>query len=368
MTKLTGSYSASFRLGAVFCPFPTGVRAVKLASALQENRVDIQLSIGMPSNSRTWPLLNGQVKAEGIDLIPSIVHPSELFWRQLHFADFDVSEMSFSSVIIAISQGDDRWVGIPIFTTRRFFHTGIMVRRDSGIVTPADLKGRRVGVPEYQHTAALWNRGILQHEFGVSPTEIEFWMERMPDHSHGSATGFKPPPGVTINQIPAEKSIGSMMVSGELEAALHYVVDNNLVDRSKIDLANHPDVKMLFPDPIAEGARYFAKTGIYPINHGMAIKRGLAERHPWLVLNLLKAFRASNDVAEKQRIEHVDYHRRAGLISLEAAAAMQARIVEHGVVANRHTLQTVAQNSFEQGLTQHLVALDEVFAASTMDE
>jgi 4,5-dihydroxyphthalate decarboxylase len=330
--------------------------------------VDIQLSIGMPSNSRTWPLLNGQVKAEGIDLIPSIVHPSELFWRQLHFADFDVSEMSFSSVIIAISQGDDRWVGIPIFTTRRFFHTGIMVRRDSGIVTPADLKGRRVGVPEYQHTAALWNRGILQHEFGVSPTEIEFWMERMPDHSHGSATGFKPPPGVTINQIPAEKSIGSMMVSGELEAALHYVVDNNLVDRSKIDLANHPDVKMLFPDPIAEGARYFAKTGIYPINHGMAIKRGLAERHPWLVLNLLKAFRASNDVAEKQRIEHVDYHRRAGLISLEAAAAMQARIVEHGVVANRHTLQTVAQNSFEQGLTQHLVALDEVFAASAMDE
>ena len=368
MTKLTGSYSASFRLGAVFCPFPTGVRAVKLASALQENRVDIQLSIGMPSNSRTWPLLNGQVKAEGIDLIPSIVHPSELFWRQLHFADFDVSEMSFSSVIIAISQGDDRWVGIPIFTTRRFFHTGIMVRRDSGIVTPADLKGRRVGVPEYQHTAALWNRGILQHEFGVSPTEIEFWMERMPDHSHGSATGFKPPPGVTINQIPAEKSIGSMMVSGELEAALHYVVDNNLVDRSKIDLANHPDVKMLFPDPIAEGARYFAKTGIYPINHGMAIKRGLAERHPWLVLNLLKAFRASNDVAEKQRIEHVDYHRRAGLISLEAAAAMQARIVEHSVVANRHTLQTVAQYSFEQGLTQHLVALDEVFAASAMDE
>ena len=171
--------------------------------------MDIQLSIGMPNNPRTWALLNGQVKAEGIDLIPSIVHPSELFWRQLRFADFDVSEMSFSSVIIAISQGDDRWVGLPIFTTRRFFHTGIMVRRDSGIETPADLRGRRVGVPEYQQTAALWNRGILQHEFGVSPTEIEFWMERTPDHSHGGATGFKPPPGVTINQIPPEKSIGS---------------------------------------------------------------------------------------------------------------------------------------------------------------
>tara|TARA_R110000787_G_scaffold25941_9_gene72700 strand:- start:1744 stop:2736 length:993 start_codon:yes stop_codon:yes gene_type:complete len=330
--------------------------------------MDIQLSIGMPNNPRTWALLNGQVKAEGIDLIPSIVHPSELFWRQLRFADFDVSEMSFSSVIIAISQGDDRWVGLPIFTTRRFFHTGIMVRRDSGIETPADLRGRRVGVPEYQQTAALWNRGILQHEFGVSPTEIEFWMERTPDHSHGGATGFKPPPGVTINQIPPEKSIGSMMVSGELEAALHYVMDNNLVDRSKVDLATHADIKPLFPDPIAEGARYFAKTGIYPINHGMAIRRELAERHPWLVLNLLKAFRASNDVAERQRMEHIDYHKRAGLISQEAAASLQTRLVQHGVGANRHTLETAAQYSFEQGLTPRLVALDEVFAPSTMDE
>jgi 4,5-dihydroxyphthalate decarboxylase len=363
MTNLAGSYRGSGRL-----LFPASVRVVKLAAELKENRVDIQLGIGMPSNPRTWPLLNGQVKAEGIDLIPSIVHPSELFWRQLRFADFDVSEMSFSSLLIAISQGDDRWVGIPIVTTRRFFHTGMMVRRDSGIETPADLKGRRVGVPEYQQTAALWNRGILQHEFGVSPTEMEFWMERTPDHSHGGATGFKPPPGVTINQIPAEKSIGSMMVSGELEAALHYVLDNNLVDRSKVDLANHPDVQMLFPDPIAEGARYFARTGIYPINHCMAIRRELAERHPWIILNLLKAFRASNDVADWQRIEHADYHLRSGLISQEAAAAMKTRIVEHGVDANRKTLETAAQYSFEQGLTQRLVALDEVFAASTMDE
>src|SRR5882757_2163708 len=154
----------------------------------------LALSIAMSSNTRTWPILNGQAAADVIDLIPSVVHASELFWRQLRFADFDVSEMSFSSLIMARAKGDDRWVGLPIFTTRRFFHIDMMVRRDSGIETPAGLKGRRVGVPEYQQTAALWTRGILQHEFGVSPTEMEFWMERVPSHSHAGGVGFKAPP------------------------------------------------------------------------------------------------------------------------------------------------------------------------------
>ncbi len=102
-----------------------------------------------------------------------------MFWRQLKFGDYDVSEMSFSSLMMARAGGNEDWVGLPIFTTRRFFHTGILVRRGSGIETPADLKGKRVGVPEYQQTA-LWTRGILQHEFGVAPKDMEFWMERVP--------------------------------------------------------------------------------------------------------------------------------------------------------------------------------------------
>ena len=123
--------------------------------------MNIQLSAGMAPNPRTWPLFDGRVKADGIDLIMSPVHASELFWRQLRFADFDLSDMSFSSLLIAIAHGDKRWVGLPIFTTRRLFHTGILVRRDAGIDTPADLKGKRVAVPEYQQTAALWTRGAL---------------------------------------------------------------------------------------------------------------------------------------------------------------------------------------------------------------
>ena len=328
----------------------------------------LQLSLAIASNPRTWPILDGTVKADGIELIPTILHPSELFWRQLRFADFDLSEMSFSSLMMARAGGDDRWVGLPVFTTRKFFHSDIMVRRDSKIEKPVDLKGRRVGVPEYQQTAALWTRGVLQHEFGVPQTEMEFWMERVPTHSHAGGTGFKPPPGVTIHQIPIEKSIGSMMVSGELEAVIHYIRHDNLVDRSKVDLHHHPDVKMLFPDPLAEGVRYFRKTGIYPINHGMVIRRELAEQHPWAILNLLKAFDKANAIADAQRMDHVDYHVSSGMISPEAGKALREPVLRHGIKANRLILETAAQMSLEQGLTPRLMRLDEIFAKSTLEQ
>ena len=157
--------------------------------------MNLQMSIGLASNPRTWPLLNGSVSPDGIDLIPSPMHPSEMFWRQLRFEDFDLSEMSVSSLLMAIASGDQRWAVLPVFSTRKFFHTGILCRRDAEIESPADLRGKRVGIPEYQQTAALWIRGTLQHEFGVSPAEMEFWMERNPDHSHAGATGFTAPPG-----------------------------------------------------------------------------------------------------------------------------------------------------------------------------
>ncbi len=330
--------------------------------------MNIQLSIGMASNPRTWALHDGTVSPDGIDLIPSVVHPSELFWRQLRFADFDISEMSFSSLLMTLAGGDDRWVGLPVFTTRRFFHTEMLVRRDAGIESPADLKGKRVGVPEYQQTAALWTRGVLQHEFGVEPKDMEFWMERTPDHSHAGAVGFKPPKGVTIHQIPMEKNIGSMMLSGELEAALHYIVDPNLVDRSTADLWHHPEIKGLFPDAVAEGTRYYQKTGIFHINHAMVIKRSIADRHPWAVLNVLKAFEKANKLAAAQRMEHAEYYVDAGLLPPGSREVLASNIVQHGVAANREPLETAAQYSYEQGLTPRLIKLDEVFAESTLDQ
>jgi len=328
----------------------------------------LRLSIALASNPRSWPILDGRVEPDGVELVPTRVHPSELFWRQLRFADFDVSEMSFSSLLMAKTRGDERWVGVPVFTTRKFYHAAILVRRAAGIASPASLKGKRVGVPEYQQTAALWARGVLQHEFGVEPRHMEFWMERGASHSHGGAVGFTPPPGVTIHTVAPEKSLGGMMLAGELDAVLHYIVDPNLVDRSTADLWNHPDIAPLFPDPLAEGIRYYRKTGIFPINHGMVIRRQLAEQHPWVVLNLLTAFNRANDIANRERIEHVEYHVAAGLLAGPAAEGLRAPLVQHGIRANRATLETAARYSHEQGLTPRIVKLEEVFAASALEQ
>jgi 4,5-dihydroxyphthalate decarboxylase len=325
--------------------------------------MNLQLSIGITNNPRTWPIIDGTVRPDGIDLIPTVLHPSELFWRQLHFAEFAVAEMSCSSFMIALGRGDARFVGLPIFTTRRFFHTSILVARKAGIDKPAELKGKRVGVPEYQQTAALWARGVLQHEFGVRPQDIEFWMERTPEKSHGGATGFTPPPGVVVKQIPADKSIGSMMLAGELDAALHYLSGRNLVDRSRADLASHPDFKYLFPDPIAEGIRYYRKTGLFPINHQAVVRRDIFEKEPWVALNLLKAFNRANDIANAQRLEHVDYHLATGLLSGDA----KTPLLHHGVKANRKVIETIAQYSLEQGLTQRLIKIEELYAPNALE-
>ncbi|HXQ52640.1 MAG TPA: hypothetical protein VN802_16205 [Stellaceae bacterium] len=328
----------------------------------------LQLSIGLTSNPRTWPILDGTVKPDGIELNISIVPPSELFWRQLRFADFDVSEMSLSSLMMTIARGDERWLGLPVFTTRFFFQTWALKRTDAGIATPSDLKGKRVGVPEYQQTAALWSRGILEHDFGVRPRDMEFWMERVPERSHAGATGFKAPEGVTIHQIPPEKSIGSMLAANELHATLMYFPGHGIIDRSTEDLSTNPKIAPLFPDPIAEGTRYYRKTGLYPINHGMIVRKSIAEKNPWIVLNLYKAFEAAREIADRQRVQHVEYHILSGQVAPEAKAAFEKPVLRHGIKANRNILETAAQYSHEQGLTPRLMKLDEIFAPSVMDQ
>ena len=176
----------------------------------------LTLSFISQFNERVQPLMDGTIQPEGLELIPTYSPPSETFWRQLKFQEFEISEMSLSSYLIARSRGVDM-VALPVFPSRRLFHTELAVHLDSGVKEPGDLNGKRIGVPEYQQTAALWMRGILEHDFGVSQYKVDWYMERGEELSHGGATGFKPPAGISFHRIPPDKSLVSMLVNRELE-------------------------------------------------------------------------------------------------------------------------------------------------------
>jgi len=330
--------------------------------------VPLTLSLGFASNPRSRPVLDGRIKPQGLELQTTAVGMSELAWRQLGFKEFQVSELSMSSLLIALSKGDRTWVGLPIFTSRRFFHVGALAREDAGINSPADFAGKRIGVPEYQQTAALWARGILQHEFGLDPRDVHWFMERPPEKSHGGMTGFQPPEGVRLEYIPRDTDMGKMLQSGELDGALHYLGSNtNLVDRSTTQFNPGSTVRPLFPDPEAEGIRYFKKTGIYPINHGAVVRRDVLEAHPWVALNLYSAFLAAKDLGTAEWRASLEPALASGTIDAATAAELEADLFPYGVIANRQTLETLADYSFEQGLTARRMQLDEIFYPPTLE-
>lgn len=326
----------------------------------------LQLAGALTSGPMTEAVFAGDAKAQGMSVLWSRLHPSEMFWRQLRFAEFDVSEMSMSSLLISIDRGDDSWVAIPVFTTREFFHTWTLVRSDAGVERPSDLAGKRIGVPEYQQTAAVWARGALQHEFGVSPADVEWFMERPPGRSHGGATGFAPPDGVKLSYLGVETDIGTAMLSGELDATLLYLRDPNLVDRSRVDLEADARVRPLFADRLSEGVRYYRSTGLLPLNHTVVVRRELAERHPWVVLNLYDMFVEAKRSFVARASSCMEPWNRLGLLD-GAEEALRVDPRPYGILAQAEALRTLARYSYEQGLTSREIPVGEVFAASTLE-
>ena len=278
----------------------------------------LELSIALSENENTRAVLDGRIAPDAIKLHATALHPSEMFWRQLKFAEFDVSEMSMSSLTIATSQAPTQWVALPVFTTREFFHLRTLVRVASGITRW--LAPARVTTPE----------------------------------------------GVTVHRIPLSTNIGEMMVRGELDATLLYLTHNNLVDRSRIDLAKDNRFRPLF-DRAAEAKRYFAKTGIYQINHGMVIRRSIFERHPWAALNIYNAFAKARGEVIRARDTSLLRHFEPGLIGDDVRRALATDTMAYGVTGNRKVLETITQYVHEQGLAARRVALEEMFAPSTMD-
>jgi len=332
-----------------------------------------KLKLGFISafNERVEPLMDGTIQPEGLELIPTYSHPAETFWRQLHFGEFEVAELSFSSYLIARSRGEEL-IALPVFPSRRLFQTEIAVHVDAGVETPSQLAGKRLGVPEYQQTAALWDRGILEHDFGVSQYDIHWYMERGEELSHGGATGFTPPPGISFQRIPADKSLLSMLAAHELDAANvrgPWSLVSNVIDRSnRIQgaVGGEDKIKPLFPDRMAEGARFFKKYGFIPVNHAYIIRADIHQKYPWVAFNLYKAFVKAKEVAQQKLLERIP----TALFFGPEYLAMTRDIIgpdpfPYGIEANRPMLELMIQLSKEQGLIGEAMKVEELFAEST---
>ena len=329
----------------------------------------IELSLGMADYDRTASLLNNELSPEGISLRYIVSPPSETFWRMLKFGEFDISEMSMSSYLISLQNGR-KWRAIPIFPFRSFFHTNIFVNRNSGIKTPEDLVGKKFGLPEYQVTAALWMRGALEHEFGVKPSQIKWYVERQRNLSHGGETGFHSPEGVSITQIPPGQTLADLLGKGELDAIMPspYPGMKSMLNKTDyLKFTEIENIKPLFDDPGKEGQRYFKKNGFSHINHTVILREDILEKYPWAPLNLYKAFQESKEIAYTRS----DHLLRSSLLFAYHYLRTEREIFgrdpyPYGFKVNKKAIETLIDYSFEQGLTNTKLEPDELFVKSTL--
>jgi 4,5-dihydroxyphthalate decarboxylase len=332
----------------------------------------LTLSFISAYNERVEPLMDGTVEVEGIEFVPTHSHPGETFWRQLKFEEFDIAEMSLSSYLIARSHGADM-IALPVFPSRRLFHAEVAYNVDSGVKAPGDLVGKRLGVAEYQQTAALWTRGILEHDFGVSQHKVHWYMERSEELSHGGATGFEPPAGISFQRIPPEKSLASMLLANEIDAAAvvgPWTRSPSVVDRSSRipGSGDWNKVKLLFPDRIAETRRFVQKHGFLPANHAYIIRGEIYKKYPWVAFNLYSGFVKAKALAAEKLAERIP----SALFFGKEYLAMTRDIIgddpfAFGIGANRKMLETLVAYSHEQGLTKEKMKIEELFAESTRD-
>jgi len=333
---------------------------------------DLQLSFAAALNERTAALFDGTVRPEGIELIGTRSDPSETFWRQLRFQEFAVTEMSLSSYLIAKNRGMDM-IAIPVFPSRRFPYTQLYTHVAAGIEAPADLVGKRIGVGEYQQTAAVWTRATLEHDFGVSQYDVHWYMERAESLSHGGATGFVPPDRISFQRIPEEKSLASMLLANEIDAApLHRalgtatnVIDRSTRNRGDGDLAR---VRPLFADPIAEGARFYREHGYVPASHCVIVRGDVHRQHPWVAFNLYTAFVRAKELARSRLAESIPTALVFGREYLKRTRELLGDDpFPYGVTRNTKMLEDLINHSVEQGLTPRKAAVEDLFAPSTLD-
>ena len=322
----------------------------------------LQLSVAMGDYDRTRALIDGRVLMDGVDPVYMTVVPEEMFFRAMRSQDFDICELSFSSYAVKTAKGDCPYIAVPVFLSRAFRHTSIYVRKDR-IKRPEDLKGKRIGVPEYQLSANVWARAILQDDYGVAPEDVTWVRGGIDTPGRPEKIALQLPSGVRLESAPEGVTITELLDRGD--------IDGFIAPRppGASALAN-PNVGWLFDDPTAAAKDYYRRTNVFPIMHVVGVRKTLAAEHPWLPGAVLKAFSQSKDLAlaalsdtsaTKVTLPFVEEQLKA------ARESLGEDFWSYGVARNRDTIDTFLRHHHSQGLSSRRLSVDEVFHPATYE-
>ena len=323
---------------------------------------NLNLTIGCWDYDRVLGLMDGRVRPTGIDVTFLNMIVEETFFRMLRAQEFDVSELSMSSYVVSLFKPNRPFVAIPVFPSRFFRHSCIYVNADAGITKPADLIGKRIGTPEYQMTAPVWIRGILDEHYGVPVDSVTYVTGGEEAPNRDEKLKLDLPANIKVERIGPNQTLAQMLANGEIDA-LHTARKPSSFDGVR--------VKRLFPDFVPVEQAYWRQTGIFPIMHVIAIRREIYDSNRWIAMNLYQAFK------EAQQLCYQGLRETAALKGMlpwfnahveETFAMMGEDFWPYGVEKNRKTLETFLRYHHQSGLSPRLLGVDEMFAPETMEE
>ena len=322
---------------------------------------NLDLNIACWDYDRTRPLTDGRVQPEGINLDITVLRPREIFPRMLQDQEFHASEMSLASYVILKARDQCPFVAIPVMLSKIFRHDCIYVRPDAGINEPADLRGKRIGLPQYSSTAGVFIKGLMQHEYGVSPQQMTWFMGGQDTPAPAPLVPLDLPDDIHLEFIPEDKTLEGMLADGELDALFATYIPNLFLNGS-------PTIARLFPNFKEVEQDYYRRTGIFPIMHTVVIREDVHREHPWVAASLYEAFSQAKDLAV------------GGLYDTDALALTLPFLIDHleesrrifgsdywsyGVESNRPALEGLSQYVVDQGLAPRVVSTEELFPAIT---
>jgi 4,5-dihydroxyphthalate decarboxylase len=323
---------------------------------------NLNLTLGCWDYDRVQPLMDGRVRANGINLNFLNMIVEETFFRMLRNREFDVAELSMSSYTMSLHREEKPFVAIPVFPSRFFRHSCVYVSAKSGIKTPQDLIGKRIGVPEYQMTAPVWIRGVLQDRYDVPVDSVTYCAGGEESPNRDEKVPLSLPDNIIVERIGPEDTLAQMLADGRIDA-LHTARKPSTYDGVK--------VRRLFPDYVPVEKAYYKDTGIFPIMHVIAIRRDVYESNRWIAMNLFQAFR------EAQRLCYEGLKETAALKGMlpwfnahveDTFALMGEDFWPYGLGPNRDTLDTFLRYHHEQGLSPRKLEVEDMFAPETLEE